>query len=634
MQKPLELLKTYWGYSDFRPVQAEIINAVLQNNDALALLPTGGGKSICYQIPALIKEGVCIVISPLIALMKDQVDQLKSRNIRADAIYSGMHYKEIERIFDNAIFGETKLLYISPERLHSEYAINKIAQMNISFIAVDEAHCVSQWGHDFRPAYLKINLFRELFPEISILAVTATATPDVAVDICNQLELRKAVLFKSGFTRPNLSYAVLHEEAKLVKLLELTHKLKGSGLVYVRNRRETKEISVFLERNNIKSDFYHAGLPSQDRFEKQSSWLKNEIRIMVCTNAFGMGIDKADVRFVIHMNLPDTLEAYFQEAGRAGRDEKKAYAILLYNQNDKTTLETNFENSYPPIETVKKVYHALGSYYQIAEGSAEGLSFDFDIVKFCANFKFEPAISYSSLKILEQAGWISLSDAFFQAPRIEIPVEREKIYNFQLQNPAYDKLITAIMRLHQGVFKQEVRLEEIKMSKLTGLDLAEIHKKLIYLDQLELINYYPKKEMPQLTFLRPRIDSKLLTIDKVRFDFLKSRAKEKMEAAISYANSIHCRNISLLTYFGEDTEKTCGICDICIQEKRSIRTLDHKKILNDRLLEIFKTGDIKINELLAMFKPDEKQDILDLLQYFVNEELIVIEDGVKILLNR
>lgn len=634
MQEPLKLLKSYWGYSEFRPVQSEIISAVLENKDALALLPTGGGKSICYQIPALIKEGVCIVISPLIALMKDQVDQLKSRNIKADAIYSGMHYKEIERIFDNAIYGDTKLLYISPERLHSELAIAKIAQMNISFIAVDEAHCVSQWGHDFRPAYLNINRFRELFPKVSILAVTATATPDVAIDICNQLELRNAALFKSGFTRPNLSYAVLHEEAKLVKLLELTQKLKGSGLVYVRNRRETKEISMFLGRNNIKADFYHAGLASQDRFEKQSSWLRNEIRIMVCTNAFGMGIDKADVRFVIHMNLPDTLEAYFQEAGRAGRDEKKAYAILLYNQNDKTTLETNFENSYPPLEIVRKVYHALGSYYQIAEGSAEGLSFDFDIVSFCTNFKFEPPVTFSSLKILEQAGWINLSEAFFQAPRIEIPVEREKIYNFQLQNPVYDKLITAIMRLHQGVFKQEVRLEEIKMSKLTGLDIAEIHKKLIYLDQLELINYYPKKEMPQLTFLRPRIDSKLLTIDMARFNFLKSRAKEKMDAAIAYAYSIQCRNISLLTYFGEDAQKSCGICDICVQEKRSTRTHENKQILNEKLLEIFKTQDIKVNELLSMFKADEKQDILDLLQYFVNEEIIVIKDGVKILLNR
>jgi len=634
MQEPLEILKSYWGYSSFRPVQAEIINSVLKNKDILALLPTGGGKSVCYQIPALIKEGVCLVISPLIALMKDQVDQLKSRNIRADAIYSGLHYKEIERIFDNAILGDTKLLYISPERLFSENAVDKISQMNISFVAVDEAHCVSQWGHDFRPAYLKIKLIRELFPDLSILAVTATATPDVAVDIVTQLELKTVSVFKSGFTRPQLSYAVLHEEGKLAKLFELVQKMKGSGLVYVRNRKETKETAVFLERNGIKADFYHAGIVSEERFDKQLRWLKNDIRVMVCTNAFGMGIDKADVRFVIHMNLPETLEAYFQEAGRAGRDERKAYAILLYNANDKHILETNFEYAYPPLKTIRNIYHALGSFYQIAEGAGEGMSFDFDIVVFCTNFKFEAASVYSSLKILEQAGWISLSDSFFQPPRIEIPIDREKIYNYQLANPDYDRLITAILRLHQGVFKQEVRLEEIKLSKLTGQDINEIHKRLIYLENLGLINYYPRKESPQLSFLRPRIDSQYLTIDKQRFNFLKSRAKEKLEAALSYANSNVCRNISLLRYFGEYTEKTCGICDICVFNERSISSTDNKIRLERELTNILNSGAIKISELLLKFKTSDKQDLLDILQYLTNEERITIAEGDKIIWNQ
>ncbi|MCB0586106.1 MAG: ATP-dependent DNA helicase RecQ, partial [Phaeodactylibacter sp.] len=410
---PLEILKKYWGYDGFRPLQEDIIRSVLEGKDTLALMPTGGGKSICYQVPALCREGICIVVSPLIALMKDQVENLKQRNIPAEAIYSGMHYRDIDRILDNCVYGNIKLLYLSPERLTTELARVRIQKMKASLLAVDEAHCVSQWGYDFRPPYLQIAEMREVLPGVPILALTATATPEVARDIQEKLAFRQENLLQKSFERPNLSYSVLHEEDKLKKLAEILHRVPGSGIVYVRSRRRTKEIARYLQRQKIRADFYHAGLDTEERSRKQEEWMNNKSRVVVSTNAFGMGIDKPDVRVVVHMELPDSLEAYFQEAGRAGRDGRKSYAVLLYNDSDRQNLERRFEQSFPGLKEVQRVYRALGSYFQLATGSGEGQSFDFEIVEFARNFQIKIVQAYSCLKILEQAGWIVLTDAVF-----------------------------------------------------------------------------------------------------------------------------------------------------------------------------------------------------------------------------
>ncbi|HMW75939.1 MAG TPA: ATP-dependent DNA helicase RecQ, partial [Saprospiraceae bacterium] len=418
MNNSLEILKKYWHYDSFRPLQQEIVDCILAGKDAIALLPTGGGKSVCFQVPALMMEGVCIVVSPLIALMKDQVDQLKRRNIKAEAVYSGMHFRDIERIMDNVILGDTKLLYISPERLVSVKAMDKIMQMKVSFIAVDEAHCVSQWGHDFRPTYLHIKSLRELFADVPILAVTATATRDVVKDIQIQLALRLPQIFRSGFSRENLSYSVIREEGKLHRLLQLLNNVPGTALIYVRNRKLTKETAIFLQQKGISADHYHAGLEAEERFRKQEDWIKNKIRVMVCTNAFGMGIDKPDVRLVVHLDVPDTLEAYFQEAGRAGRDGKKSWAIILYNESDVKALERSFELSFPEIEVIKRIYQALGSYLQLATGAGAGVSFDFDLLVFSKNFGFEPATVSSTLKILERSGVLVVTESVFNPPRL------------------------------------------------------------------------------------------------------------------------------------------------------------------------------------------------------------------------
>ena len=422
---PNDILKQYWGFDSFRPLQEDIIQSVLDGKDTLALLPTGGGKSICFQVPALVKEGICIVISPLIALMKDQVYNLQKRGIAAVAIFSGMHYKDIDRILDNCIYGNTKLLYLSPERLTSDLVRERIKKMKVSLIAVDEAHCISQWGYDFRPPYLQIAEIREYLPKVPIMALTATATPEVVKDIQEKLEFKRGEVFQQSFLRENLAYVVLEEEGKMEKLFKVLTGVRGSGLVYVRNRRKTKEIAMFLKKYRITADYYHAGLTNEERSQKQEAWINDKIRIIVATNAFGMGIDKPDVRVVVHMDLPDSLEAYFQEAGRAGRDGQKSYAVLLYNQGDKLDLERRFELSFPPLKEVRLTYQALGSYLQLAVGSGEGESYDFDLVEFSRVYGFSTVKTFNCLKVLERAGWIALSESIY--------IIRQVIYQNSLQ---------------------------------------------------------------------------------------------------------------------------------------------------------------------------------------------------------
>ncbi|MBL7830138.1 MAG: RecQ family ATP-dependent DNA helicase, partial [Saprospiraceae bacterium] len=512
----------------------------------------------------------------------------------------------------------------SPERLSSEKTMDKILQMKLSFIAVDEAHCVSQWGHDFRPTYLNIKNIRQIFPKIPLLAVTATATKDVVDDIIFQLEMRQPTIFKSGFSRPNLSYSVIKEEGKHNRLIQLLQKVPGTALVYVRNRKLTREISIFLQQKGFSADHYHAGLPPEERFIKQEDWIKNKTRIIVCTNAFGMGIDKPDVRLVVHLDVPETLEAYFQEAGRAGRDGNKSWAVLLYNENDIKSLETNFELSYPNVELIRKIYHALCSYFQLATGAGEGIAFDFEILDFCKNFKQDPVSVLSALKVLERSGQIFLSEAIYDPPKIMINVERNDLYQFQLQNPAYEKLITVALRLHQSIFRQAVRLEEHKISQLLKLDSSTLHKMLHYLNQIGLISYFPRKSTPQIIFLGPRVESKYLFIDLPKYKFLKDRAKEKLDGIIRYLSFQKCRNIQLLEYFDEKAVDSCGICDVCVDQKRRSHAAKLEGELLNKVLLLVQSEDLSITKLTEAFPIKYKDKVLQIVQYLLNENQIRI----------
>ncbi len=625
---PIEILKKYWGFDSFRPTQEDIINSVLEGKDTLALLPTGGGKSICYQVPAHCKEGITLVISPLIALMKDQVYNLRQRNIRAEAIYSGMHFKDIDRILDNCIYGETKLLYLSPERLTSELAMARVKQMNINLIAVDEAHCVSQWGYDFRPAYLKIAEIREWFErEIPILALTATATGEVVEDIQEKLAFKNQNVFQKSFNRPNLAYVVLKEEYKNDKLLNIVKNVKGSGVVYVRNRRQTKEIAVLLQRNGIRADYYHAGISPDERSKKQEAWMNDQIRIMVSTNAFGMGIDKPDVRSVVHMDLPDSLEAYFQEAGRGGRDGKKSYSVLLYNQSDRINLEHQHVLSYPDLKEVRRAYQALGSYLQLAVGGGQGQSFDFDISVFSKRYNFGTIQAFNCMKVLEDGGWLTMSEAVYIPSKIKVKVSKEKLYDFQLKNRSYDLLVKSILRTYQGAFNHFVSIKEYQLANFMKISQKELAKLFLNLKNLGIIDYKPQKDKPQLTLLEDRIDAKNLLFDKKLYDFLKNRHKEQIDRAIAYAEDDICRSKQLLAYFGEFEVEECGICDVCLERNKSDLNNEDFKKYEAKIKMILKDGPLSLEEIVDSFAPKQKAQILKAIQYLLDEGMMIETKG-------
>lgn len=563
-----ELLKKYWGFDSFRPLQEEIIHSVIKGNDTLALMPTGGGKSICFQIPALYKDGICIVISPLIALMKDQVEHLKRKGIEAVAIYAGMGKREIDILLDNCIYGNIKFLYLSPERLLSELVRVRISYMNVNLIAVDEAHCVSQWGYDFRPPYLQIGELREILPNVPILALTATATLRVREDIIDKLQLRLPSVFVKSFARENLSYVVLNDEDKYKRLIKIIHNVQGSGLVYVRNRRETAETALFLQRNNVNADYYHAGLSSDERFDKQSFWMDNKLRVMVATNAFGMGIDKPDVRFVVHLDLPESLEAYYQEAGRAGRDGLRSYAVLLANKTDQIALQAKYANSFPSHEEIKKVYHYLGSYYSLAYGAGEGLSLEFDVADFCKRFNLNVIKTLSALRFLEYDGYLSLSENVFLQSRIMFLVGHEDVYRFQIENQGYDQIIKSILRLYGGVFDGYAKIRESDIAKKAGHSFNQVVKYLHFFHEQGLLSYLPQTDQPQLQFLRARTDGAHLDISIKYVEARKEIHARQIDAVLSYAECQECRSVQLLRYFNEDGAQKCGVCDVCIAQKR------------------------------------------------------------------
>ncbi|MEI6455353.1 MAG: ATP-dependent DNA helicase RecQ [bacterium] len=625
-----QILLKHWGYSAFRPMQEEIIESVMAEKDTLALLPTGGGKSICYQVPALAMDGICLVISPLIALMKDQVDNLKQKGIKAVAIHSGMHREEIEIAIGNCRYGEVKLLYISPERLATDRMKEMLRTLKVNLLAVDEAHCISQWGYDFRPPYLRIAEIRRFIPGVPILALTATATAKVVKDIQKKLEFGSENVFRKSFERKNLTYMVIREEDKLKRLLKITGKLKGPGIVYVRNRRHTRDIAEFLRKNKISADFYHAGLDQKTRDKKQVAWMEEETRIIVSTNAFGMGIDKPNVRFVVHLDLPDSIEAYFQEAGRAGRDEKPSYAVLLYEMADILDSRHNLTRSFPEPKLIKSVYQALGNYFQLPVGLGKDLSFEFDLFDFSEKNKFSSVVAFSSLKFLEKDGYILLTDALNNPSRILIKTDKETLYRFQVENEFYDHFIKLLLRSYSGIFTEFVRISEAEIARRSGLKTEEVVKHLKRLEKLQILDYAPQTDKPMLVFLQERLDLKDIRISQENYNDRLKETEERLESMISYASSDHhCRSQALLAYFGECNTKRCGKCDVCLERNKiSLNEMEFDNILT-RIKPMLKSGSHSIEELISAADPVHEDKVIRAIQWLVDNEKIKVNSERK-----
>jgi ATP-dependent DNA helicase RecQ len=618
------ILVKYWGHAAFRPLQEEIIQSVLDGKDTLALLPTGGGKSICFQVPALAKEGLCLVITPLIALMQDQVENLKRKNINAVAIYSGMHRNQIELALDNCMFGDVKFLYLSPERLETEKFRAVLNRLNVNIIAVDEAHCISQWGYDFRPPYLRIAAIREFLPHVPVLALTATATPDVVKDIQEKLGFAQENLFQKSFERTNLTYVVQNEENKLGRLLRICNRIQGTGIVYVRNRRRTKEISDFLNTQKISSDFYHAGLDPATRDKRQTAWMNGQTRVVVSTNAFGMGIDKPNVRFVVHMDLPDSLEAYFQEAGRGGRDGLQSYAVVLYENSDVIDLKHNLALSYPAIDVVKKVYHSLGNYFQLATGGGKDRSFDFELSEFCNQYKLNQVIAFNALKFLEKEGYIMLSEDVGAPSLVHIKTKKENLYRFQVENPVYDAFIKLLLRSYTGLFTMFVRISEAEIARRMPMQLNDVIKTLQVLNQNGLITYVPRKNKPQLVYLTERLDVNSLQISKQHYHDRMKSAEKRIESVINYVSGTNkCRSQLLLEYFGEKSSQRCGRCDVCIERnKLELSDFEFKKVA-EQLEPLITDKALNLEEIVDRIQGLNEDKVIKAFRWLLDNDKIV-----------
>lgn len=629
------ILNKYWGYHSFRPLQEEIITSVMDGNDTLALLPTGGGKSICFQVPALAQEGTCIVVSPLIALMKDQVDNLRKKGIPAVAVTSAMHKREIDIAFDNCIYGNIRFLYLSPERLSTPIARARIQKMKVSLIAVDEAHCISQWGYDFRPGYLEIAKLRELQPGVPVLALTATATPEVVEDIQEKLLFKRKNVLQKSFERKNLVYVVISEEDKHSRLLKVVNNVGGTGVVYVRNRKKTQEVAAFLQKNKIPSDYYHAGLTPGERSQKQDSWIKDKTRVIVATNAFGMGIDKPDVRFVVHLDLPDSLEAYFQEAGRAGRDEEKAYAVMLYNQADINKLRSSVEMSFPSIEEIRQTYQALANYYQLAVGSGEGNAFDFDISELCRNYKLEPVTVFNSIRFLEKEGYISATEAVYQPSRINFTLNKEELYKFQVANPKYDPFIKLLLRSYGGTFENFVKISESDIAYRSKTSREKVVNLLTRLQQAGVLAYIPQSHLPQIVYTQPRLDVKTLHISKQHLEERKASAIKRMERVIDYITSRHrCRSQLLLAYFNETETYRCGNCDVCLERnKLELTDIDFDSIARQVVL-LLAPHPMPLHTLINSIRGYKEDKAIKVVQWLLDSGKLRYNEEHQILLKQ
>lgn len=621
METALSILKKYWGHAQFRTLQPEIIDSILKGHDTLALLPTGGGKSICFQVPGLQLEGLCIVISPLIALMKDQVENLKSRGVHAVAIHSAMSREEIDIQLNNCIHGDVKFLYLSPERLHTEIFIERVKQMNVGLIAVDEAHCISQWGYDFRPAYLQIVKLRELLPDVRMIALTASATPQVKDDIVEKLHFKKGFnVFQKTFARDNLSFVVRKTENKEGKLMEVLKKVQGPVIIYSRSRKGTHELAQTLEKKGISSIYYHAGLTFEQRTDHQEQWIKNKKRVMVATNAFGMGIDKPDVRIVAHLDLPENLESYYQEAGRAGRDGKLAYAVVIYHDADVSTLQTKTKQSQPSIIVLKKTYQALANYFQLALGSGEGESFDFDLYNFCDRFELQPIITNNALRKLEEEGLLSFNESFYSPSVIRITIDKTRLYEFQIANEQFDPLIKMLLRLYGGqLFTDFTKIAEPYLAKGLNLRTGELITSLKHLDELKIISYKQAKEKPQITFILARQDAEKLPLNVKRLEERKTLIESKMKAMCNFVTVTHrCRMQLIQEYFGEETFQTCGKCDVCIEKKKKSSATETKS-MRDEILNLVKSKLYTIDQLEKHIEPTDTGMFVDIVREMVDE---------------
>ena len=629
MNKYQEILKQYWGYDSFRDLQEEIITSIGEGKDTLGLMPTGGGKSITFQVPALAQEGICIVITPLIALMKDQVQNLRKREIKALAIYSGMTRQEILTALENCIFGNYKFLYISPERLDTEIFRTKLRSMKVSMITVDESHCISQWGYDFRPAYLKIAEIRELLPEVPVLALTATATPEVVTDIQARLKFREGNVFRMSFERKNLAYIVRKTDNKTKELLYILQRISGSAIIYVRNRRRTKEITELLMNEGITADFYHAGLDNAVKDLRQKRWQSGEVRVMVATNAFGMGIDKPDVRIVLHLDLPDSPEAYFQEAGRAGRDGEKAYAVILYSKSDKTTLHKRVVDTFPDKEYILNVYEHLQYYYQMAMGDGFQCIREFNLEEFCRKFKYFPVPVDSALKILTQAGYLEYTDEQDNSSRILFTIRRDELYTLREMGKEAEALIQSILRSYTGVFTDYAYISEESLAVRTGLTRQQIYNILVTLTKRRIVDYIPRKKTPYIIYTRERLELRFLHIPPSVYEERKARYEARIKAMEEYVTTENiCRSRMLLRYFGEKNEHNCGQCDVCLS-KHATDNLSEESYeeVKRQILDLLSHSPLTPAETADQIKA-EKEDIGQVIRYLLDEGELKMQDGM------
>ena len=621
------ILQQYWGYPSFRPLQEDIVDSVMAGKDTLALLPTGGGKSICFQVPAMAMEGLCLVITPLIALMKDQVAHLVDKGIPAAAIYLGMHPDALELAYNQAAYGRLKFLYVSPERLQTNAFIEALRKMKVCLLAVDESHCISQWGYDFRPPYLKIADIRPYMPKTPVLALTATATAKVVDDIQFRLGFKQKNVFQSSFERKNVTYNVYHEADKYGVLRRKLEAMKeGSAIVYVRNRKRTQVIADWLNSVGISATFYHAGLDAKTRDERQDLWMKGKVKVIAATNAFGMGIDKPDVRLVIHIDLPDSIEAYFQEAGRAGRDLKPSEAFLLVSPADIKKLQENLTQSFPELDRIKLIYNALGNYFSIPVGAGENVSYPFVISDFANRYGFSIIEVFHTLKILEKEGFLVLSDSFDEPSKVMIKASRDDIYGFQVNNPQYSELVKYMLRSLPGVMSDFVKINEEVMAKKTGVQVEKVVEQLKKLDAYNFLSYAPRNDKPQILFLSEFVDAKHFGLSKENYYDRKKDAEERVKAVVDFVNNDEeCRSVQLLRYFNEKTRKTCGRCDVCQKQQHRVPY----DAIENRVRSVLSEEMLPMDEILSKCSDFEESQVLDAIRFLVDNEVLQVEnDGL------